>query len=505
MKTFLLGILLPLGLALSAAPVTIVVSAPTYPGQQIVLYRYMDPFTLLKEPIAQGSTDKQGHVTLTAEVDGTQRALLSIGDVGADLFLRAGNYQVKMPAPKPDQARTISGATKVDLTFMDLDHLDVNALASDLNERLDAFLAENLATDADAGMEAVSKARSGKEALVPDTAKGKEQLFLSPQWSETRVDTFATKLKRFYATVEDPWFQSDVEYGIAGLRLGPRTNDRDLFNRYLKDRPVVYNVPEYTRFFTAFFTDHLLRFPFRTDTDALLADIQAARTDSLKALLAKNDFLKDARLNELVLITGLYAQQGNALFDRGGILNVLRDVQKRSVFPEHRMIASNMLWDLTAMTAGTTIPNVELRDTAKGTFPSETWLHGKTFLMVTSLANPYSDQEIAALKKLQAEYGAYVNFVNIALDRSPEELARWLRVNPGTAGTWATPTDQRTLLDQWRIRSVPAFFLLDGNVLTASPGPRPSLELPAVLHRIKVEGDRDGRIKPDRGVPPPKR
>lgn len=505
MKGLLLGLLLSGNLALSAAPVHVQVDAATYPDQRVTLYRYMDLFTRRLEPIAYGRTDEQGKVLLSADVEGTQKALLRIGTVGADLWLRTGEYHVEMPPPEPDQVRSISGTARVNLTFVDLDPLDVNAVVSDLNGRLDAFLAENLATDQDAGMEAVAKARSGTETMVPDTTGDRPVIFLSPNWSESRVDTFAQKLQKFYAAVDDPWFQQDVEYGIAGLRLGPRTKDRDLFDRYLSKRPVLYDVPEYVRFFTAFFTDHILRFPFRSDTDALLRNIRTAQTDSLKTLLAKNDFLKDDRLNELVLITGLYAQHSNTLFDEAGILNVLRDVEQRSQFPEHRALAANMLWDLTAMSTGTFLPPVTVMDTAGHQLALDSLLHGPVCLTVTLIGNPYSEQEMVALRKLEEEYRGYISFVNIALDRSPSELTQWLLTNPRHAGTWVLPADQQRLLDQLRIRSVPVFYLLDGRLLTASPGPRPSQGLGAELHRMKVKRDQEDRIKPDRGVPPPKR
>ncbi len=505
MKGLLLGFLLTGSLALNAAPVQMQVDASSYPDQRVTLYRYMDLFTRRLEPIAYGRTDSEGKVLLNVEVDGTQKALLRIGIIGADLWLRAGEYHVEMPAPAPDQVRSISGSARVNLTFVDLDPLEVNALMSDLNGRLDAFLAENLATDQDAGMEAVAKARSGTGTLVPDTTGDRPPIFLSPNWSESRVDTFAQKLLKFYAGVDDPWFHQNVEYGIAGLCLGPRVKDRDLFNSYLKDKPVLYDVPEYVRFFSAFFTDHILRFPFRSDTDALLRNIRTARTDSLKILLAKHDFANEERLNELVLITGLYAQHSNSLFDGAGILIVLRDVEQRSRFPEHRALAANMLWDLTAMMVGTVLPPVSVMDTAGQLLALDTLLHGPVCLMVTMIGNPYSEQEMVALRKLEEEYRSYIRFVNIAVDRSPSELGQWLRSKPAHVGTWVVPADQQKLFDQLRLRSIPAFYLLDGQLLTTSPGPRPSQGLGAELHKMKVKKDQEDLIRPDRGLPPPKR
>lgn len=487
------------------ASVSISLDAPEYPDKHVVLYRYLDPFTQRLERLAEGRTDAQGHAVIAAEVNGTVRAQLRINDVVADLYLRAGSYHATFPAPAKGEVRTIGGTAKVDLTFQDLSPLDVNALVGDLNGRLDAFLAENLATDPNLGMNAAGKARTGQEVIRPDTAKRGNALFLSPRWDEARVDTFARKLKKFYADVDDPWFQHDVEYGLAGLRMGPRTDDRNLFNRYLKDKPVLYDVPEYTRFFSNFFADFLLRFPFRTNTVQFQQDIKQVRTDSLKALLSRNDFLKDDRVCELVLITGLYAQQANKELDRAGILAILGLVKEHSVYPEHRQIAANMLWDLTAMTAGTPLPEVAVLDSAGQRSLLNDSLQGRTCIMATTLGNPYSEQELAAIGQLRKEYGGQVRFICVALDRTPEALAIWMRANPKRDWTWFVPADQQRFLDGLRIRSAPVLYMLEGNNLTAAPGPLPSQGLAAILHGLKVQDDAARQLRPDGGVPPPKR
>lgn len=123
--------------------------------------------------------------------------------------------------------------------------------------------------------------------------------------------------------MNDPWFQNDVEYGLAGLYLGPRNDDRKLFDRYLKSKPVLYDVPEYVRFFSGFYEGYMMRFGYAKAPDQFIAFVRNARADSLKAMLARNDFMRDPQVNELVLITGLYTEHGNKQFDPRGVLAVL--------------------------------------------------------------------------------------------------------------------------------------------------------------------------------------
>ena len=253
-----------------------------------------------------------------------------------DLWLRDRDLSITVPPPAPDAAHTVSG-TRVDPVFRDLDAMDINALLSDLNERLDGFVAEDLATDDRAGMQAVDSARRDHGTLRPDTGARRAPLYITPVWGHARVDSFEVKLRRFYGEVKDPWFWSDLDYGVAGLRFGPRANDRELFERYLKDKPLLYDTPEYVRFLRVFFEDHLMRFPFRTHEVALTNTIRAADMDSLKRILAHHDFLRNDRLCELVMLDQLYANFPGKTFDREGILRILRHAATASASLQLRL------------------------------------------------------------------------------------------------------------------------------------------------------------------------
>lgn len=495
-----------IGTTLCAAPVTIRVEAPDYAGKHIRLYAYSDYFTLRTTLLAEGDVDGNGAVTLNADVDGTRKAVLRIGPVGADLYLRGGNYHVRIPAPPPGQVLPWGGTTRVDPEFLDLDALDVNALMTDLNERLDAFVAQDLAMDNDAGMAEVAKVRAGEVKPAADSTKGPRTLFTGPQWSLARTDTFARKLRKFYAGVRDPWFQSNVEYGLAGTYLGPRTDDRQLFERYIAGRPILYDVPEYVRFFNNLFEGYLMRAGYAKNPDAFVAWVRTGATDSLKAALRRNEFLRDDRVNELVLIAGLYDRSGKKEFDRNGVLAVLKDVRARSAFAEHRAIAEDMVQDLTAMGVGERLPPLPLRTaTGEAADLSET-PEGPACLFITTPRCTYCDEEFSALAQLYKEYGAYVTFIGILAPANEADLSAWAKEHPGMEGaTWYATTRTNELQEQLRSKSVPALYLLQDGVLTASPGPLPSRGLKAVLYTIKAKADAERRLKPDRGLPPPKR
>lgn len=471
-----------------AARLRIELDAPGHGGERALLYRYLDLFTLRTELIGQAELDPQGKATIDADVVGTVKAQLRIGAVHGGLWLRPGTYRITFPPPPPGTPRSVNGTTETILEFKELDRLDLNALMSDLNHRLDDFTAEEVAAS---------------RRIGSDSAGRPETLFLNPVKGTAPVDSFERKLAGYYSGVDDAWFKQNLEYGIAGLRFGPGVNDRALFDRYLKGRPVLYDVPEYVRFIGSFFDEHIMRYPFRSDEAALLSAVRAADVDSVKGLFAKQDFLKDDALCELVMISGLHAQYPGKTFDRAGILGLLDHVAAGSAYPEHRRIAANMKWDLTAMRPGGTLPPLTLRGPGSEQARMDTALKGATCLVVTAAWCTYCEQELVALEALRKEYGQVIDVVGISLDRSPKELDTYLRAHPGRDWPWYFGGDDPQVMDLLRIRTIPAFFLLNGNTLARAPAPPPSDGLAPILHKMKAQWEEENKLRPDQG--PPKR
>lgn len=493
MRKFLLLPFLFLSLWLDAASTTLEVNAPTYAGERIFLYRYLDLFTLRQEPIADALLDDQGHAVLTADVSGTTKAMLRIGAVSADFFLRGSTYHIGFPPLPPGTPRTLNGTAKVQLEFTGIDALDVNMLTTDLYERLDAFVAEDL----------MAKRTVAHPEQPGDSLHQQASRFVNSKDSEARIDTFDRKLRRFYAEVPDPWFRSEVEYGLAALHLGPRANDRQLFDRYLKDRPLAYDVPAYVHFIDAFFADHLVRFPFRNNERGLVHAIRTADADSVKALLAGNDLLRDNdRLRELVMITELRAQYWGKLFDRNGMRTILQHVAEGSAYPEHRIIAKNILWDLTAMKPGTVLPSLKLTDERGEKVIVDSLLQGHTLFFLIGDRCSVCEQELVALEQLHKENGSAVRFIGVLLGDGPEQLARYRKAHPTLNWTWLMGGNDGTVMEALRARNLPLFHLLKDRELVLSPAPLPSSGLGPVLHKLKVQQLEQERIRPDRGTPP---
>lgn len=495
MRAFTSLILLCTACGLRADAFTLHITAPEHMDQVVSLYRFSDLFTLRTERMAEGIIGQDGTATLTGDVEGTAKVRLRIGDAIGELYVRPGNdLHIRFPLHDPRTPRSLNGTTRVELLFQDIDPLDVNALTTDLNDRIDAFISEDLATDQVAGMQALEVERQ-KDSVKVDSLQRPATLFVMPTWSEIRVDTFEKKLRRFYADVKDPWFAHYLDYSVAGLRHGPRVNDDQLYDRHLKGRPVLYDDPEYVRFLRSFFADQLPAIN-RSNEAAMQHVLSNADEDSLMALLAANDFLlDDERLCELVMIDQLYLQYNNKYIHRDGADSIIARVSRTSQYPEHRTIAANMLWDLTAMRVGHKLPAMRLEDLQGRDVALDTMLTGATCLVVTAAWCTYCEVEMSGLEALWKEYQGIVPIIAISLDEDLKDVKHYLKAHPGQDFRWLHAVGEQRLRDVLRIRNLPVFYLLNDGTLARSPAPAPSAGLGALFHQAKVEAEKGSRIK----------
>lgn len=478
--------------ALSCAQDAVIrLNAPDFKGQAALLYRYDDLFTQRLARVGSSLVNDSGRCELKAPVKGTDRLRIRIGDAHGDLYARPGSrYDILFAAPPAGTARTIGGTSRTEPVFLELDPLDVNALTSDLNSRIDAFIAEDLATDQAAGMQALPVTRRAHS----DSTRRPSTLFVMPTWSKARLDSFETRVRHFYRDVDDTWFAHYLTYSFAGLRYGPRVNDAELHKAYLEGRPVLYDDPEYARFVRSFHAEQLMlaHSLHRAAYDRAFA---AADADSLKALLGRSEFLREERLREAVAIDLLHQQFNSSIVRKPAAIAMLKQMAMRSPYAEHRVMAANAVWDLTAMRPGERLPMARLEDARGKTVDLDSLMHGPVCVVVTASWCTYCDQELQGLEELHRSFGDVVRIITIALDQDPDALRRYMKQHPGMNWTWLRARAEQEFRDDWRIVSVPSFYLLNDGVIARSPAPPPSRGLGAIMHQVKAQRSQEGILK----------
>ncbi|MCB9165581.1 MAG: redoxin domain-containing protein [Flavobacteriales bacterium] len=494
MRALLLSLALFTTTLLSAGEFSLHVTAHGMGSDLVSLYRYTDLFTLRTELVARGMLDSTGTVKLGGKVEGTARMQLRVGERYADLYLRPGS-DLHVTTYDPGTARTINGSSRLGIEFTVIDPLDVNALTTDLNERIDAFITEDLATDEAAGMQVLEIQRK-EGTSKPDSTTRPPTLFVTPVLSKARVDSFAVKLRRFYQEVNDPWFTHYLDNSIAGLYLGPRTQDRDLFERFVQGRAVRYDDPEYVRLIRSLYNEDLERL-HRDKPDSLRLISSTGKSSDMIRLFQSNDLLRDDdRLAEVVMIDQLYLHHPEQLVANERAEAIIADVAASSIYPEHRVIASNMMHDLTLMRVGTELPAMRLEDERGQAKGLDQLLDGPMCLAFTADWCSYCAAEITSLIALAEDYKGVVSVVIIGLDGSLEDFNAMRKRMPASSQvTWIHAVAEQQVRDDLKLRSLPAFYLLNGKVLARSPAPLPSRGLAELFFKARTEANKGQRLK----------
>jgi thiol-disulfide isomerase/thioredoxin len=234
----------------------------------------------------------------------------------------------------------------------------------------------------------------------------------------------------------------------------------------------------------------------RDHGDTLRQALQRADLAELRRMVQRNDFLRgNERLSELVLLDQLYLLHPGKLLDRAAILSTLDNAAQYSPYTEHRGIAANMRWDLSAMRPGEALPTLRVLDERDRPVAMDSLLRGPACLAITATWCTYCSAEMAALEQLKKDNGAAVRIIVIALDSSATTLRDYRKAHPGQDFIWLRALADQELREQLRLRSIPAFYVLNDTLLARSPAPLPSQGLGALFHRAGMERERDGTIK----------
>ncbi len=90
----------------------------------------------------------------------------------------------------------------------------------------------------------------------------------------------------------------------------------------------------------------------------------------------------------------------------------------------------------------------------------------------------------------------HMQVVIIGLDRSMDEHKAARKSMPSSEHvTWLHAVAEQQLREDLRLRSLPAFYLLNGDTLARSPAPVPSKGLGELFFKAKAEAEKGQRVK----------
>ncbi len=431
-----------------------------FPGgenHEIRLLTFSDRISFYEEIPERTMIDSSGKFSFSMELKTTMVAYLDMDYYTISIYLEpATNYEIVSDSvPFDNLYRPYTKKERLPCTIKSDRKPDLNLLISGFNILYNDFITENF-----------------KQIYA------KRRRYL--------IYDFADSMKAKYDTIGNIFFQNYITYKIAGIELaGAPTHRPQLFQKYFKDKPVLYNHPEYMFFFNQFFNQYITS----VSKTATVADLKytvnyLADYTALIDSLGKDTILRNEVIRELVMLKELKDIYYSGNYYQKNIINMLNDISENDLFPEQRLIAGNIIKILTRLNPGTKAPDFILPDIEGDTMKLSSFFGKPVYLGFLTTWSYASLGEMKILKDVYEKYKSKVEFVMVSLDEEPQ-IVRKLVKEKGYHWTFLYNGDGYDVLKDYGVQTFPLFVLInsEGEIMEY-PAPKPSENIEAVLNKI---------------------
>lgn len=429
-------------------------------GKIIRLKTWSDQISYRDTTLTISQIDSSGQFKLQFNLATTIPAWLSIGLSKAELYLEPGHaYQIKFhPVKRPSNYPNFNPyllPQNLEFTLADSDSSGLNSLIGKADSLLDDFLQKNLNP-------------------------------INPKRNKSNVEPFLEELSNHFQSINNKFFTEYIKYNAVTIReIFGLMGKAEIARKYIRNSPVLYNHPAYMNFFNDFFQEYLLSQSQNislSDLDYTINNLQSLPT--LMDSLGKDSLLQNETLREFVLLKNIRSLYQSDNFNKKAVLKILTDMENTSKFPEHQLVARNLIFELQRFETGQPAPDFRLNDMKNKPFSLDDFRGKYVYLsFYTSWCRPCTE-ELDTLQKMAAKINDSICFVTISEDNSIEILSDFLKKKTWN-WTFLFDDTQGELPEKYGINSFPLYILIDpeGNFLQF-PAPAPGEKLEKTFNQI---------------------
>lgn len=438
----------------------IIGKAPGAEGKKIELNSFGDLITFREKSIAKSVVDSNGKFELVFDLFRTVYASLDIDFHKADLFVEPGRTYFMTIAPlnynDVTEVNPFIQSQNLDISFEQFDVNELNFLVQQFNTMYNNFLLTNF------------------NALYRDRDK-------------TKLDTLRTEIVTSFMEVKNSYFANYMKYKIASLeQLCQALSQPQIGKKYFSDPPVLYENIQYMEFFNLYFSKYITitSKPLKNNNyKSILRDPKSY--DVMMKALSEDTLLRKPQIRELVMLKGAMEIFHDTAYNQDAVLALLKQVDDKSIFPDNRQIAENMIYDLTYLRQGTDAPGFTLIDRNNKTVSLKDF-KGKPVLMnfwTTYCQGCISEMDL--LKPLYEKYKDKIEFVSISADKNFVKMLYYINLKSNFIWTFLHIGDSINLLKDYDVRIYPLFILIDKEgKIYRYPASYPSVSLSSEIERL---------------------
>ncbi len=427
--------------------------AEFWAGKNVYLTAEKDPishslFIVYTDTIAADGTFK-----LVADTSKIQQYWIRVNRFKAPIWLEPGKeYSISIiPVPENKLVDTWQNGG-FEYAFLSLDSADINQQLADFDTQYYNFYLDN--------------AR-----------------FIGTSQLKSKVRGFVNNQE---ASISDDFIDIYKEYTLAEMKLSSGFKRDDLFNEYLKNKPLHIGNPAYYNFFDLFYADNFqsydLKFGGATIANRLKKGMPA---DSVNTLMSIDYFLENDTIRQLVLLKSISEVYSNPAYPTENLKQVLDLIIHDPASKQIGEIANRLKAKLDNSLIGSKFSNYTSSLHPAFILSNDTL---PTVYLISYEGSVESEKEAMILKSLLEKYSDFAHFAEVRISNSNQK--------PGRDWPVYYPDNKLEFLNQFEIYRFPHFIWVNGNGEIAENGiEKPSEGLEKRLFKIKSDYEEKNRIK----------
>lgn len=450
--TIIIGLLCLTVSILTAQNVRINGSTTNAVGKKIRLFTYTDYISELPKKLDETIIDASGKFTLKTSIGDTYYAWLQIDQYKAELYLEPNNeYSITIlpfDFASDEKIAPFMDKRKLQIEFNNPSLTDLNQLTARFNVIYNDFIL----------------------TYFNDLYKRRDK---------SKLDTLNNKITKEFQEVNNAYFNNYIKYRIAGIeQMGSLTSQKKLYQKYIENKPILYNNIEYMIFFLQFYEKFIFNGNHNVNDTELKHYINETKDyTKLMDSLGVDNYVRNEVVREIVFLQGMKDIYYSKKYDESGIIEILRKFSVKSKFKEHKQIAQNLIASFNSLNIGSRAPDFKLQDIKGKVYTLNSFKGKYTYLCFFTTWCGGCMPEVEAIRALKAKYNKDFNFVCISIDKEIMTLDFYLQKKKYD-WYFLHYGGNIELLENYSVSTFPIFLLLDkeGNILKY-PAIKPSEDI----------------------------
>lgn len=281
-------------------------------------------------------------------------------------------------------------------------------------------------------------------------------------------DTMVAVVNKAVPDGGNVFFARYKEFSLAEMRYAMHFSSRkQLFNKYIKDQPVLYHDENYMQLFLTLFEGSISDGSNYLPLNRLREWVRKGDLNTYLDSLGLDPMLLNEQIRELAALQALRESYYDGRYSRDGVRSMVEKLARQSKFPEHRQLATRLAASLLRMEKGEEVPVFELPDVERR-MVNLADMHGKwIYLSFVRVGDPNSLREIETLAHFRDSIYAKnsnVVFVSVCCDREFQKMYHFLKNNKRGHRynwTWLHFDGNYRLLERYGVVSYPTFILIN--------------------------------------------